>query len=371
MNKKNLSPFDCDMCAMIEDLTGKEVLIEPTKDNICVSWEFAKCNKRTPEGQTAEAIKQAVKGRLGDRAIMFDYSEGRHFVWFSYDDTDYPEEIRTNICAIDNSIGQRYRAIPNRYDAIEVRNDNLSDLVKFTGGGTLTKSNKNTIFSFDNRYGVIVDAYAGMYILRDMKGNYFLKTKEQFLKYYEKIDKVELELKNGDIVEKFFLNDAMKSLLSQDDLKALLSNLFSDDIESRIIKLKEEYNEFINASNLYLDDINNDDLLYKTIDELSDLNCVVFHIASLFGLTQFQLLEIAKEKIQGRQIDPNFMRDGSMNENIKNLMRNIEFLKCENCEGVFDIDTFIYDTEGVPLCKKCFDELSKCAEFYKEESEDE
>lgn len=44
------------------------------------------------------------------------------------------------------------------------------------------------------------------------------------------------------------------------------------------------------------------------IDELADLNAVVFHSAAILGIPQRDLLEMAYDKVKGRQTDPNYKR---------------------------------------------------------------
>lgn len=38
MNKQVLSPFDCDMCAMIEDITKQEIEVTASDTSIRLSW---------------------------------------------------------------------------------------------------------------------------------------------------------------------------------------------------------------------------------------------------------------------------------------------------------------------------------------------
>lgn len=38
MNKQVLSPFDCDMCAMIEDITQQEINVTASDTSIRLSW---------------------------------------------------------------------------------------------------------------------------------------------------------------------------------------------------------------------------------------------------------------------------------------------------------------------------------------------
>ena len=44
------------------------------------------------------------------------------------------------------------------------------------------------------------------------------------------------------------------------------------------------------------------------IDELADLNAVLFHIAGILGLSQDTLLSMAADKVVGREKDPNYRR---------------------------------------------------------------
>lgn len=94
MNKQVLSPFDCDMCAMIEDITKQEIEVTASDTSIRLSWaQNGSEGNDTPEAQRIEALKQAIRGRLGDRFIEFFYADGRQSVYMKYD----PEEMRTRL----------------------------------------------------------------------------------------------------------------------------------------------------------------------------------------------------------------------------------------------------------------------------------
>ena len=68
MNKQVLSPFDCDMCAMIEDITQQEINVTASDTSIRLSWsQNGSEGKDKPEAQRIAALKQAIRGRLGDR----------------------------------------------------------------------------------------------------------------------------------------------------------------------------------------------------------------------------------------------------------------------------------------------------------------
>ena len=81
---------------------------------------------------------------------------------------------------------------------------------------------------------------------------------------------------------------------------------FGTSVERRLVKLREEYGELMEASekDIYQSKENLDDF----IDELADVNAVVFHIAGILGLTQDDLLSMAADKVIGREKDPNYKR---------------------------------------------------------------
>ena len=119
MNKQVLSPFDCDMCAMIEDITKQEIEVTASDTSIRLSWaqNGSEGNDR-PEAQRIEALKQAIRGRLGDRFIEFFYDDGIQSVYMKYDPEEYPEEMRTRLVGPDATAGTRYCRTLLEVDAI-------------------------------------------------------------------------------------------------------------------------------------------------------------------------------------------------------------------------------------------------------------
>lgn len=139
MNKQVLSPFDCDMCAMIEDITQQEINATASDTSIRLSWsQNGSEGKDKPEAQRIAALKQAIRGRLGDRFIEFSYADNKQSVYMKYDPEEYPEEVRTKLADPDATAGSRYCRIMLEVDAIQFRWDNVNDVLKFTGGGTVT-----------------------------------------------------------------------------------------------------------------------------------------------------------------------------------------------------------------------------------------
>ena len=112
MNKQVLSPFDCDMCAMIEDITQQEIKVTTSDTSIRLSWsQNGSEGKDKPEAQRIAALKQAIRGRLGDRFIEFSYADNKQSVYMKYDPEEYPEEVRTKLADPDTMAGSRYCSI--------------------------------------------------------------------------------------------------------------------------------------------------------------------------------------------------------------------------------------------------------------------
>ena len=101
-------------------------------------------------------------------------------------------------------------------------------------------------------------------------------------------------------------------MMADNEILELFNSKFGTTVASRCRKLTEEYHELMEV----LDTANVDDLKPEHcrefaedfIDELSDLNAVVFHIAGILGLTQDELLSMAADKVKGREKDPNYKR---------------------------------------------------------------
>ena len=91
---------------------------------------------------------------------------------------------------------------------------------------------------------------------------------------------------------------------------------FGTSVDLRLVKLREEFGELMEAANkdIFLNKENLDDF----IDELADLNAVLYHIVGILGLTQEELLEMAVDKVIGREKDPNYKRKHPHVERNKN-----------------------------------------------------
>lgn len=94
--------------------------------------------------------------------------------------------------------------------------------------------------------------------------------------------------------------------MNKADILAMFNAKFGTSVDRRLVKLREEFGELMEASDkdIFLNKENMDDF----IDELADLNAVLFHIAGILGLSQDTLLSMAADKVKGREKDPNYRR---------------------------------------------------------------
>lgn len=94
--------------------------------------------------------------------------------------------------------------------------------------------------------------------------------------------------------------------MTDKEILELFNSKFGTSVDLRMRKLEEEFNELKEAHEA--DPFKNDGSSNDFIDELADLNAVLFHIAGILGLTQDELLSMAVDKVVGREKDPNYKR---------------------------------------------------------------
>lgn len=99
-----------------------------------------------------------------------------------------PEQIRTRLVEPDATAGTRYCRTLLEVDAIQVRRDNLDDLLRFTGGGTMTITrtpNGRAVYSFPDGNGIFIDAPETYYIVREPDGRLTTRPEREFNREFE------------------------------------------------------------------------------------------------------------------------------------------------------------------------------------------
>lgn len=176
--------------------------------------------------------------------------------------------------------------------AIQVRRDNADELKKFVGSGTLVlpEDDDDLCYFYTREKANSFSALEGQFIVKFPNGDFEPISEQYFNLNYERksIPNAPSDMQN--IVNRF-------------------DHLFTRNLDLRLRKLTEEYNELIASAENYrntgkLTDADKENI----VDELADVNAVLFHIASLFGLSQRELLDMAVDKIEGRFSNPNYKR---------------------------------------------------------------
>lgn len=295
MTESKLNPFDAELLVMIGDIAKSQPEVEEKPDRYEITVDTTEI-----QGNAIEALKQAVAGRLGERLLVTHTLDAAVVFNVEYDPTEYPEQIRTRLVEPDATAGTRYCRTLLEVDAIQVRRDNLDDLLRFTGGGTMTiprTPNGRAVYSFPDGNGIFIDAPETYYIVREPDGRLTTRPEREFNR--------EFEPKGIRTVGNY---DGQPARPSGSEIMETFNRLFGTDIDRRNRKLTEEYGEYMEAANAFIRNPDDRALFDAMVDELGDLNAVVFHIAGIVGKTPYELLQSAYDKVIGRQTDPNYKR---------------------------------------------------------------
>lgn len=289
MTESKLNPFDAELLVMIGDIAKSQPEVEEKPDRYEITVDTTEIQENA-----IEALKQAVAGRLGKRLLVTHTLDAAVVFNVEYDPTEYPEQIRTRLVEPDATAGTRYCRTLLEVDAIQVRRDNLDDLLRFTGGGTMQIPRTPgglTVYSFPTENGVMLDVPEGNFIVLTPDGKFGKMDMQTFMANFEE-------------------KDANTAGLTFDEKRLFekMNKLFGKNFQMRFLKLTEEYHElFVVADDMLVNGIIPENTS-EIIDELADLNAVLFHIAALFGYSQKELQEMAYTKIAGREKNPEFMR---------------------------------------------------------------
>lgn len=276
-----LTPWDDEIIVMCENILQKHVEIRPTEGGYCIVAPISESDI-----QTRDALIQAVKGKSGDRWIECGTTPENIFLQIRADATQFPTEIRSDYDMAAPTIGKHYRRKSLDITAIQIREDNLSELIKFVGGGTMTHRNPQTsaLFTFIDEKGLHQTAPEGWWVIHSQStGRFNVLADVSFKDLFEEADP--LHIIADDLVE-----------------------LYGEDIQARIRKASEELGELKDAAEKYYNLHPSERTTEDMVDELADLNIVIFQIAALLGKTQNDLIYQAYDKIQGRKTDPNYKR---------------------------------------------------------------
>lgn len=327
MKESKLTPFDAETILMIKSVTGHEPEITEKAELFEMRMYVDDKNE-----YVIEAAINAVIGRYGMRVRAVDHIReeiflrgATFFVEYEKGAEDLPNEVRADKREPNEKAGYLYCRRLLEVRAVPVTRDNIERLIDFTGGGTMEIPRKPGgigLYSFLTENGVIMSVPERWAVIRFPDGRFGKMEYKEFVETFEE-------------------KEENKPVLSFNEkrLFAKMNSLFGKDLQQRFSKLTEEYHElFVVADDMLVNGIMPDDMT-EIIDELADMNAVLFHIAALFGYSQKELLEMAYNKIAGREKNPDFMR--------KHPHKKHESPVCGNCNN-FENE----DAEGDGFCNE-------------------
>lgn len=185
--KKRLTPFDWELCMMVESLTGKPC--EPKNGGINKYFISVDYSKRS-DADFVSALIDAVCGRLGDRVVTLeDYPDLQQFVvHVKFSGQRYPGIMRTERNHKPNpSKGLVYCRSLAEIRAVQVKRGNMDRLLAFVGNGEMEIPDDGpAIFHFRNTAGdVWQHAYEFDYIVFVSDGRFDVVRKDDFERDYE------------------------------------------------------------------------------------------------------------------------------------------------------------------------------------------
>lgn len=274
MEKRSLIPFDAETFLMIEDVTGTEPEVTE-KENYFELKMYAP----DKEERIIEAAIYAVQGRYGKRIKDVRTIKEQNllrgaifFVEYKKGAGNLPNEVARKFRRAGETAGDIYCRRLLEVRALPVKRDNWEKLRIFTGGGIMQIPRTPgglAVYSFPTENGVMLDVPEGNFIVLTPDGKFGKMDMKTFMANFEE-------------------KDANTAGLNFDEKRSFERYLS-----------REKTQREINGINPGTHDI---------IDELADVNVVLFHIAALLGYSQKELQEMAYAKIAGREKNPEFMR---------------------------------------------------------------
>ena len=298
---QKLSPFDAELCMMIENVSKQPVNVFFESTYIQLVWGVETEQPLPQRKQDIEtALFNAARGRLGERFISSESINGLKFLFFRFDPVQYPDEFR--FYQTEPVLIPENKFIRKEIEVCAVYFDRttVEKVKQFTGGGTITIPREpNGIAEF-----VFASPASGLFVTV-REGQYIVRGKGHRITI---LDKKEFESEFGPRV---VIDNPNSYEQIRDQAKGIFNEKFGQNIYTRVKKLKEEYNEFVQAFNDFTAaelDGDNEKEIEHMIDELADFNAVAFHIATILGNDNISLLLMALDKVKGRETDPNYKR---------------------------------------------------------------
>lgn len=183
---KKLTPFDWELCRMVESLTGEKCEPKNADDHYFIEANYK--NHRDPD--YISAIWQAIEGRAGTRLIGIEDLPDRTTLYVRIKFVGFPaESLVGGPHEAHAEKGNLYCKKMGEVRAVQVERGNTDQLIQFVGNGEMEierKPDGKATFHFLNASGSVfchVDEHDYIVFVRD--GLYNAVKKAEFEKEYE------------------------------------------------------------------------------------------------------------------------------------------------------------------------------------------
>lgn len=240
MKESKLTPFDVETVLMVKSVTGHEPEITEKAELFEMRMYVDDRNE-----YIVEAAIDAVIGRYGMRVRAVEHIREEIFLrgatfFIEYEKglENLPNEVHADKREPNEKAGYLYCRRLLEVRAVPVTRDNIERLIDFTGGGTMEIPRTPgglAVYSFPTENGVMLDVPEGNFIVLAPDGKFGKMDMQTFMANFEE-------------------KDANTAGLTFDEKRLFekMNKLFGKNIEKRLGKLAEEYNELFEAFERYL-----------------------------------------------------------------------------------------------------------------------
>lgn len=184
--KTKLTPFDAELCKMVESLTDAPCEPKNAGDHYFIQVDYKKHN----DPQYILAIWDAIEGRAGERLIEIKDDPELSCLWvrIRFSKEKYPGLIYMDRNANEMpDVGQKYCRQMAEIRALMVNRENAGRLLQFVGNGEMeTSQDQPAVFHFLNAsQSVWEHAVESSYIVYVKPGLFNVVDKETFEFEYE------------------------------------------------------------------------------------------------------------------------------------------------------------------------------------------
>ena len=181
-----LTPWDGELCMMVESLTGKPCKPKNGGTHYFIEADYSLHN----EPEYINAIYEAIAGRIGERLIKItdDPDAQRLVVRVKFHPTIYPKIFTGGDNSGNENIhrGQQYSNGKDVVWALQVNWDNCERLFDFVGGGEMevAEDGKMTFHFLNADKSVYVHVPEKSYIVFDQPCHFHIESPEEFKKHH-------------------------------------------------------------------------------------------------------------------------------------------------------------------------------------------